>query len=57
MKLRYEPYKFSNPAAARDFAYRCIKAHRLFLGDDNKVWVVCMADGEKLLRGGYEEIK
>ncbi len=49
-------WKFKNEKNARSFANRTKKAHRIFLGDDGKYWVVTMAQGEKLLAQGYEEI-
>lgn len=56
LKLRNQPRKFSSEGRARSYSYRTIKPTRIFLGDDNKYWVVGMADGERLLKAGYEEI-
>ncbi|HQU83973.1 MAG TPA: hypothetical protein PKY59_12635 [Pyrinomonadaceae bacterium] len=48
--------KFNTPASAKGFSAKAKKSYRLFLGDDEKIWVVTMAEGEKLLKQGYEEI-
>ena len=47
-------YRFSAPGLASAFAGRCVKAMTVLLGDDERWWVVTMADSERLLRAGYE---
>jgi hypothetical protein len=47
---------FNTPAAAKSFIRNARKSYRLFLGDDELIWVVTMAEGERLLKQGYEEI-
>ena len=50
--------KYSKIESARNVAYdHAVKAMRIFCCDDMKFWVVSMADGEKLLAAGYEEVK
>lgn len=49
-------FKFSSEAAARRFRDNAIKAMLIILGDDMRYWVVTMADGERLIRAGYEAI-
>lgn len=46
--------KFNNLQTAQNFSNRTNKASAIILGDDNKYWVVTLAEMEKLLRGGYE---
>lgn len=52
--------KFNSPAAAKSYITNAFKtnrkSYRAFLGDDELVWVVTMATGEKLLKQNYEEI-
>lgn len=47
-------FKFYSRTNAFSFADRCIKAQMVILGDDDKFWVVSMAQGEKLIRAGYQ---
>ena len=58
MKIRVIA-KFSKPGNAENFIYGAHattgKMLRIFMGDDQLFWVVTMADGERLLRGGLEE--
>jgi hypothetical protein len=49
-------FKFSKQQIAQDFADRAVKAMMIILGDDMKFWVVTMAEGEHLIRSGYEAI-
>jgi hypothetical protein len=49
-------FKFSNESAARRFSDNAIKAMMIIMGDDMKYWVVTMAEGERLIRAGYEAI-
>jgi hypothetical protein len=49
-------FKFSRQQIAQDFADRAAKAMMIILGDDQKFWVVTMAEGERLIRSGYETI-
>ena len=52
--------EFASLDNARSYAARCIKSHRIVLGDidddgeDGKYWVVLPADAERLQRAGYE---
>lgn len=47
-------FRFGSLDLARSFAFRCLKPHRLILGDHPCFWVVCPADAERLVRTGYE---
>lgn len=49
-------FKFSSELIARRFRDRALKAMMIILGDDMKYWVVSMAEGERLIRAGYESI-
>lgn len=55
--------RFHNPALAASFAARTIKASRIFMGsidddgENGEFWVVTMAEGERLLAAGYEELR
>jgi hypothetical protein len=53
--------KFISPANARSFAFRASettgRSRPITMGDDQLFWVVTMADGEKLVYAGYEELK
>ena len=44
--------RFANAVYAANYGRK--KASMILLGDDSKYWVVCLADGEKLLKAGYE---
>ena len=48
--------RFQNLALAERFSARTLKASRIFLGDCPEYWVVTMAEGERLLAEGYEEL-
>ena len=47
---------FQNLATAESFSARTLKASRMFMGDFPDYWVVTMAEGERLLAEGYEEL-
>jgi hypothetical protein len=47
-------YKFSELSVARGFADRATKTMMIVLGDDARFWVVFPADGERLIKAGYE---
>lgn len=47
--------RISSPALAVSFAARVPQACRFFMGDDELIWVVTMAEAERLLAAGYEE--
>lgn len=49
----YGFYRFSSRTTAFDFANRGAPS-MVILGDDGRFWVVTPAQGEKLLRAGYE---
>jgi len=52
--------KFNTPRNAEGFVNLAFKTTsrslRIFMGDDELFWVVTMADGERLLKGGLEEL-
>lgn len=52
--------KFNTPRNANGFINRAFettgKSLRIFMGDDETFWIVTMADGERLLAAGYEEM-
>lgn len=48
--------RFQNLDLAKSFSARTLKASRIFLGDCPEYWVVTMAEGERLLAEGYEEL-
>lgn len=50
--IRSTCFRFSDQAVAFAFASRSMMA--VILGDDEKYWVVTLADGARLLRAGYE---
>ena len=54
LTLKYKPLKFLIRENAFSCAERCTKAHGVILGDDQRFWVVCMADFDRLIRAGYE---
>ena len=45
---------FNNRENAFGWASRSIKGQIVMLGDNNKFWVVCFADANKLSKLGYE---
>lgn len=47
-------FEFTNRNHAFSFADRAYKMHIVILGDNERFWVVSMADGEYLIRRGYE---
>jgi hypothetical protein len=47
-------YRFRNQGLADSFADHATKTLMVIMGDDERFWVVTMADGERLIRGGYE---
>jgi hypothetical protein len=47
-------YRLRRDEPAYRFSDRAIKAMMVILGDDERYWVVTMADAERLLRAGYE---
>lgn len=48
--------KFTTEQTARNFSARTIKASAIILGDDNKFWVVTLAQMERLIAAGFEVI-
>ncbi len=52
--------RFNTPRNAESFVNQAFKTTgktlRIFMGDDETFWVVTMADGERLLKGGLEEL-
>jgi len=55
--LRHNVDVFQSMEAAVRCAERCIKLHVVMLGDNNKFWVVCFADAQRLFKNGYEIAK
>jgi len=47
-------YRFRQSELAFSFADRATKSMLVVLGDDERYWVVTMADAERLIRAGYE---
>lgn len=47
-------YRFRQSEPAFSFADRATKSMLVVLGDDERYWVVTMADAERLIRAGYE---
>ena len=47
-------YRFVTSERAFGFADHAVKNMMVILGDDDRYWVVTMANGERLLRAGYE---
>lgn len=45
---------FNSLAIAKSFVNRASKMMMIVLGDDDRYWVVTPADGERLIRAGYE---
>jgi hypothetical protein len=52
--LKYEPAKFMYRDNAFRFAGRS-KSGVVMLGDDERYWVVCLADASRLAKFGIEE--
>jgi len=48
------PIKFNSLALANNFANNAIKSMAVMMGDDNRFWVVTMADASRLEKAGYE---
>jgi len=47
-------YRFRRYELAESFADHAVKSMMVLLGDDERYWVVTMANAERLLRAGYE---
>jgi hypothetical protein len=47
-------FEFTQLSTALKFAHRTVKASAVILGDNQKFWVVSLAEMEKLLAAGYE---
>lgn len=56
-ELKYRPDIFTNLAAAKRYAERCTKLHFVVMGDNNKFWVVCFLDAQRLEKDGYEIVR
>jgi hypothetical protein len=52
--LRNNVDQFSDLQAATRWANNCVKLHIVMLGSNDKYWVVCFADAQKLSKLGYE---
>ena len=52
--LRQEPSLFRNRDLAFSNLNHCVKSSTVILGDDNRYWVVLLADAQKLYKLGYE---
>mgnify|MGYP001809985236 CR=1 FL=1 len=52
--LRNNIDQFSDRDAAFRWASNCNKLHVVMLGDNEKYWVACFADAQKLSKLGYE---
>lgn len=48
------PVKFNSLSTANSFVNNAIKPIAVMMGDDNKFWVVTMADAQRLEKAGYE---
>ena len=52
--------RFNTPAAAINFVNLAFKTtgktRRIIMGDDMKLWIVTMAEAERLIAGGLEEL-
>ncbi len=46
--------KFNNLANAQSFASRLDRPHAVFMGDDNRFWIVPMRNINSMLEAGYE---
>lgn len=49
--------KFNKLSTAINFSNRTDKASAIVLGDDNKLWVVTLAQMTKLEKAGYQVVK
>lgn len=47
-------YRFTTRALAASFANRTEKPMAIILGDDEKYWVVSLANASRLIKSGYE---
>lgn len=47
-------FKFTTLGNAQTFADGCLKMQGIILGDDQRFWVVGMADFDRLIKAGYE---
>jgi hypothetical protein len=45
---------FHSQALAESFSGRTIKPSAIILGDDQKYWVVTLAEAQRLVAAGYE---
>lgn len=54
---KIQTLKYSEEWKAREVASRTDKPQMIILGDDGRFWLVCLADGEKLLKAGYETLQ
>jgi hypothetical protein len=52
--LRNDVAQFNNRINAFGWANHCIKSHVVMLGDNDKYWVVCFSDAQRLSKLGYE---
>lgn len=52
--LRNDVVQFSNLESATRWANNCLKLHTVILGDNDKYWVACFSDAQKLEKMGYE---
>jgi len=52
--LKYEPAKYLSRTLAFASVAHHAKAVAVMLGDDNRFWVVCLADAARLERAGIE---
>ena len=55
--LKYEVVQFSSLVLAKSYTAHSVKAAWIVLGDNDKYWIVCPADFEKLIRAGYQAAK
>jgi hypothetical protein len=52
--MTIQKFEFNTLAMATRFTERAIKPMDIILGDNGLFWVVTLADGERLVRAGYE---
>lgn len=52
--LKYSPDVFTTREAAFRSADRSVKMAIVILGENEKFWVVCMADAQRLVKQGFE---
>lgn len=50
-------FKFNSLQSAQSFSYRSQGGSMIILGCDGLYWVTTMADGERLIRAGYQGTK